>query len=123
MPFTCKIGDSFYLPDNNGRHRWIILTKPNSDGHVVIVNFTDANNLACSVILTHKDNKALSLRTTINCEKAALVLESKLKLLKVKDYVYFNELLVAKIVKGVIENRHTPPYIIAELKSQHTKLQ
>jgi hypothetical protein len=50
MPFTCKVGDSFYLPDNNGRHRWIIITKANAAGYEVIVNFTDANNLDCPVI-------------------------------------------------------------------------
>jgi len=118
MPFTCKVGDSFYLPDNNGRHRWIILTKPNSSGYVVIVNFTDANNLDCSVIFAPGDHNPFSLRTTICCEKATLVLESKLRILKVVDYIYFNERQVEKIIKGVIGSTHTPLDILTELNDQ-----
>jgi hypothetical protein len=119
MPFSCKVGDSFYLPDDNGRHRWVILTKPNDGGLVVIVNLTDAHNIDCPIILTPRDNKALKIRTTINCIKSELILKSKAEPLKVKDYAYFNERLVEKIVKEVIINRHTPPYIVAELKSQY----
>lgn len=119
MPFTCKIGDSFYLPDNNGRHRWIILTEPNAAGHIVIVNFTDANNLDCSVIFAPKDHNPFIFRTAICCSKATLVLESKLKNLKIMDYFYFNERQVEKIVKGVITSLHTPTDILMELKYQY----
>jgi hypothetical protein len=119
MPFTSKVGDSFYLPDNNGRHRWIILTKPNAAGYVVIINFTDANNLDCPVIFVPGDHNPFRLRTTICCLKATLVLESKLKLLKVIDYFYFNERQVEKIIKGAIGSLHTPPDILIELKDQY----
>jgi len=119
MPFTCKVGDSFYLPDNNGRHRWVILTKPNSGGCIVIVNFTDANNLGCSVIFAPKDHNPFRLRTTICYEKATLVLESKLRILKVENYAYFNEHQVEKIVKGAIGSMHTPSDILSEIKDQY----
>jgi hypothetical protein len=36
MPFTCKVGDSFYLADSGGHHRYVIITKPNSDGNIVL---------------------------------------------------------------------------------------
>jgi hypothetical protein len=119
MPFTCKVGDSFYLPDNNGRHRWVIITKPNSSGCVVIVNFTDANNLDCSVIFSPGDHNPFTLRTTIYCEKATLVLAAKLKRLKVVDYVYFDERQVKKIVMGVLGSSHTPADILTELKAEY----
>jgi hypothetical protein len=119
MPFTCKVGDSFYLPDNNGRHRWIILTKPNATGSVVIINFTDANNLDSPVIFAPKDRNPFSLRTTICCAKATLVLESKLKLLKVVEYYYFNEQQVKKIIIGVMGSIHTTTDVLTELKTQY----
>jgi hypothetical protein len=119
MPFTGKVGDSFYLPDNNGRHRWVILTKPNSGGNIVIVNFTDANNLDCSIIFRPGDHNPFKLRTTIWCEKATLVRESQVKILKVKDYFYFNERQIEKIVKHLIGCSHTLPDILAELKAKY----
>jgi hypothetical protein len=119
MPFTCKVGDSFYLPDNNGRHRWVIITKPNSKGCIVIINFTDAINLDCSVIFAPGDRNPFTKRTTICCERATLVYESKLKILKVVDYAYFNERQVEKIIKGVIGSMHTQSDILTELKSQY----
>lgn len=119
MPFTCKVGDSFYLPNDNGRHRWVILSKPNSSRCIVIVNFTDATNTACPVIFRPGDHNPFTKRTTICCEKAQLILESKLRALKVVDYANFNEQQVEKIVKGVIDSMDTPLEIVAELKSQY----
>jgi len=119
MPFSCKIGDSFYLPDDNGRHRWVIITKPNSDGNIVIVNFTDADNVGCSIIFRPGEHNPFTLRTTIFCGKATLVLESKVKPLRVKDYFFFSERQVERIVKHLIGCSHTLPDILAELETQY----
>lgn len=120
MPFTCKVGDSFKRPDSNGGHRWVILTRANQSGCIVIVNFTDARNNTCPYVFTPRDHKVFSLKqTTLCCSKATIVSESKLKLLSPRDYEYFDERLVAKIAKAVIENIYTPLEVVAELKTQY----
>jgi hypothetical protein len=121
MPFTCKVGDSFYLSDEHRRHRWVILTKPNSAGCVVIINFTDVTNTGCPVVFRPGDHNPFTKRTTIFPQKARLVLESKLKALRVVDYAYFNEQQVEKIVEGAIDSIYTPLEIVTELKSQYPK--
>src|SRR4030066_847539 len=87
MPFTCKIGDSFYLPDIGGRHRYVILTNPNSDGKVVIVNFTDSGNVESPVIFNPKDDKMLfSKRTAVYYAYAKLFPAAKLKKSKIEGW-------------------------------------
>ena len=40
MPFNGKPGDSIFIDDLGGGHRYVILTEPDSNGEVVIVSFT-----------------------------------------------------------------------------------
>ena len=57
MSFTGKIGDTLRLQDTGARHRYIILTKPNNNKNVVIVNFTTAKHHEWFLSFSPKDNK------------------------------------------------------------------
>ena len=65
MPDTCEVGDSFYITDYRDRHRWVIITQPNSDGKVVLVNFTGvASHKECVVLFQPKDDLELFTKLT-----------------------------------------------------------
>ena len=120
MPFTCKVGDSFYLPDTGGRHRYVILTKPNSDNKVVLVNFTDSRNIESPIIFNPKDDKRLfTKRTGVNYAKARLI-QIKVLMESVIDGWEFCQLNhINKIVIGAFQSHHTPIYILKELSTQY----
>jgi len=127
VPFTCKIGDTLRLSDRGGSHHYVILTKPNSDGNVVIVNFTAARYWKeWKVYFTKKDNKKLfSKKTTVNYADARIISakeslsiashNSKSK----DDYNYCDENIIEKIVIGAFQSQFTPIEIIVELSNQY----
>ncbi len=120
MPFTCKIGDSFYLSDIHGRHRYVILTNPNNDGKVVLVNFTDSMNVDSPVIFNPKDDKILfSKRTGIHYAYARLFPVAKLKESKIIGWEFCQLNHIKRIVIGAFQSQHAPIYILKELSSQY----
>ncbi|MFA5309467.1 MAG: hypothetical protein WC370_08310 [Dehalococcoidales bacterium] len=120
MPFSCKIGDSFYLPDIGGRHRYVILTNPNSDGKVVLVNFTDSSNVDSPVIFGPRDDKLLfSKRTGIYYAYAQLVPANKLKISKIEGWEFCQLNNVKRIIIGAFKSQHTPIFILKELSTQY----
>jgi hypothetical protein len=120
MPFTCKVGDSFYLPDFSGRHRYVILTKPNDDGKVVLVNFTDSKNVDYNIIFNPKDDgRMFKKRTTVNFAYARFMPVSALMGTNPPGWMVCQLNYIKKIVKGTIQSRHTPLEIITELVNQY----
>jgi len=119
MPFTCKVGDSFYLPDTGGRHRYVILTKPNSDSKIVLVNFTDSRNIESPVIFNPKDDKRLFIkRTGVNYAQARLIKIKGLKdIIDGWEFCQLNH--IKRIVTGAFQSQHTPIYILKELSTQY----
>ena len=122
MPFTCKVGDTFCLADSSGHHRYVILTKPNGDGNIVLTNFTSAEAWKdCSVIFRPRDNKKLfTKRTTIDYSYATLISASKLMESEINNYVFCDLDCVRRIVEGALQSQHTPLEIVKELKSQYS---
>ena len=120
MPFTCKVGDSFYLPDIGGRHRYVILTKPNNDGKVVLVNFTDPQNVECHVIFNPKDDKRLfTKRTGVYYARATLIPTMKLKKSRIDGWEFCQLNHVKRIIIGAFQSQHTPIFILEELRNQY----
>lgn len=124
MPFTGKIGDTLYLSDIGGHHRYIILSKPNSDGNVVIANFTSARYWKeWLVTFTPRANKRLfDKKTTVNYADTRIIPISKL--IKVakrnpKQYEFCPENLTEKIVIGALQSQFTPIEILEELRIQY----
>jgi hypothetical protein len=121
MPFICKVGDTFCLTDYGGYHRYIILTEPNEDGKVVLVNFTSfADDKECTVLFWPKDDDQLFKKpTTISYANARLVTLSKLTKYVEKDYIYCTPALTKQIIIGAFKSLSIPLEIIQELKVRY----
>lgn len=113
MPFTGKVGDTLHIPDIWGGHRYIVLTEPNNDGKVVIVNFTSfGSGKECPVLLRPKDNKHIfSKLTTISCADADIVtIESLIREAKSNLPGYYapcSPLVTHKVVVGTLKSQLT----------------
>lgn len=126
MPFTCKVGDTLLIPDTRGtrHHRYIILTKPNKDGNVVLVNFTSARYWKdWPLTFTPKDDKLLfTTKTTVNYADAFICSAQRLRNIAQKrpqDYRFCAENHVKRIIIKALESRHTPIEVLEELKAQY----
>lgn len=123
MPFTGKVGDTLFLGDTGGRHRYVILTEPNNDGNVVITNFTTASHFEWNVVFRPKDNRQLfTERCTPNYHDAQLYPISAL--LKIAGntnirYVFCTKDHIKKIVTGALQSNHTRLEILEELAVQY----
>ena len=123
MPFTGKVGDTLRLRDIGGHHRYIILTKPNSDGNVVIANFTTARHFEWLVTFRPRDNRELfKEKSTVNYNDARIypinVLE-KIAERNPKQYKFCPENLTKRIVIGAFQSLFTPIEILEELRIQY----
>ncbi len=123
MPFTGKAGDTLRFRDIGARHRYIILTKPNSDGTVVITNFTTAKHFEWLVTFKPSDNKKLfTEKCTLNYNNARLYpISALVKIIKrnPKEYRFCPENLTQRIVIGALQSRHTSIEVLEELKAQY----
>jgi hypothetical protein len=120
MPFSGKVGDSFYLPDAGGGHRYVILTNPNSEGKVIIVNFTDVKNVHLLPVFTPRDDSHLFTKhSSVNYAFAQLVVRDRLIANKVDRWGFCNLSIIRKIIVGAFQSQHTPIYIIKELRVQY----
>lgn len=123
MPFNGKIGDTLRLRDIGARHRYIILTNPNSNGNVVILNFTTAKYFEWLVTFTPKDDRDLFTRKcTPNYHDACLYPLSALFYVarqNPKDYIYCPENLTRRIVVWALQSKYISLEIIDELKKQY----
>jgi len=124
MPFTGKVGDTLYLSDAGGRHRYVILTEPNSNGDVVVVNFTSVRHWKeCLVTFRPKDDKGLfDTKTTVLFSDARIVSIKRLAKVakrKPRDYEFCSENHVQRIVIGAFQSQLTPIGVLEELRMQY----
>lgn len=121
MPFTCGVGDSFFKVDYGDRHRYVVISKPNADGKVVLVNFTRVTPYKeCVVIFKPEDDKELfRIPTTINYRNAALASTSNVAKYGDNGYKCCKAIHIEKIIKGAFQSEFISPEIIDELKVQY----
>jgi len=123
MPFTGKVGDTLRLRDIRVRHRYIILTKPNREGNVVITNFTTAKHFEWMVTFSPRDNKKLfTKKCTPNYTDARpYPISALVEIIKrnPREYVFCPENLTRRIVIGALQSRHTSIEVLEELKAQY----
>lgn len=123
MPFSGKPGDTLFLGDTGDGHWYVILTKPNSDGNVVTVNFTTASHFSWLVVLRPKDNKKLfKERCTPNYIDARFRSVSKLAAIagrNPKQYRFCDKDVTKKIIIGAIQSQDTKQELLEELEIQY----
>lgn len=123
MPFSGKPGDTLLLPDVGDGHWYIILTKPNSDGNVITVNFTTASHFPQIVVLRPKDNRKLF---TENCWPNYIDADfypvselAEFAGRNPKRYHFCNENITKKIIIGAIQSKDTNQELLEELEIQY----
>ena len=128
MTFRCQVGDSVFLNDNGGGHRWVVITKPNKDGKVVMVNFTSAATCPdTAVLFTRNDDKELFSKPTRIHYKYADIFHIKTVMMMVNstaivsDYKSCKETIVTTIIDGAFRSEFTSFAILDELKEQYPK--
>ena len=123
MPFSGKPGDTLFLDDIGDGHWYVILTKPNSDGNVVTVNFTTASHFPWLVVLRRKDNpKLFNKRCTPNYTDARFRSVSKLATIadrNPKRYGFCDEGVTKRIIIGAIQSQDTKQELLEELEIQY----
>jgi hypothetical protein len=126
MPFTGKVGDTLYLSDSGGSHRYVIITRPNDNNEVILVNFTSTKLWKDnSTIFRPRDDKHIfTVETSVRFSNAYLVSVDELIELSNSEfnkrkYRYCSENNIARIVKGALQSDFTPYGIIEELKIRY----
>ena len=123
MPFSCKVGDSFYLKTDEFvvAHRHVVITFKNSDGKVVLVNFTSVNEYKeCVVEFRKRHDRCLFDRpTTIAYGRAMLVNGDGLVEFANNRYYHCGEHITDEIIKGAFLSSDLKPYLLKEIKEQY----
>jgi len=123
MSFGCKVGDSVFLPDNGGVHRYVVLTNPNKDNGIVIVNFTSAPNPVCDGrVFTRSDDRNLFEKPTVVHYKRAITIsvtslcEQERRTDVVSYYQRCSESIMAQIIEDAFKSQFTIGDVIEELR-------
>lgn len=123
MSFGCKVGDSVFLPDDGGVHRYVVLTNPNKNDSIIIVNFTSAPNPMCDgKVFTRSDDRNLFVKPTVVHYKRAIIIsvtslcEQERRTDVVSDYQHCSESIMGQIIKDAYKSQFTIGDVIEELK-------
>jgi hypothetical protein len=124
MPFSGKVGDSIFIDDLGGGHRYVILTNPNRNDEVVIANFTTEKfGKDCTTTFRRRDYPRLfSKPTIVNYPGAYPISISRFRSEAAKpdsQYIHCPADIVKRILIGAFQSEHTPTGIKAELKVQY----
>ena len=128
MPFDCKVGDIIFISDSGGGHRYVVLTNPNKDGCLVIVNFTSATGRTRDgKIFTSSDDRNLfEWPTVVPYKRARLYSVTSLRdevnrRDVVSDYKLCPPSVMAQIIKDAFKSQHTKSNVIEELGAHYPK--
>jgi hypothetical protein len=118
MQFDCNCGDTAFILDAGGGHKYIVLTNPNGDDNVVIVNITTFTGL-------HKDGKVFSRnddkdlfpkRSIISYRRAKIYPAETLRAeANRKDVVNFYKKCPSDIMKRIIKDAFKSQFIKEEV--------
>ena len=128
MPFDGKIGDTAFIVDSGGVHRYVVLTNPNKDGRVVRVNFTSASGYTSDgKIFTSRDNRYFfKVPTIVHYRRAeiypvTILLKEVNRKDEVSDYRPCPQNIMNQIIKDAFKSQFTKGEVIEELKTQYPK--
>ncbi len=122
MPLRCQPGDTVFLNDDGGGHRWVVITKPNKDGCVVMVNFTDAASCPDrTVLFTRRSDKNIFDKPTRVHYIYAEIIKTDILIKRanskgiVSDYKPCKETILSEIIDGAFKSDFTTYEILEEL--------
>ena len=128
MSFDCKVGDTAFIDDDGGGHRYVVLTNPNKDDCVVIVNFTSAAGyISDGKMFTSRDDKILFSRHTVVPYKYAKIypcnsLRAEVNRRNVvSNYILCPQSIMEQIIKDAFKSQFTIGDVIEELKTYYPK--
>ena len=128
MSFDCKVGDIIFISDSGGGHRYVVLTNPNKDACVVIVNFTSATGrIKDGKVFTRTDNKILFEKPTVVPYKRAEIYPCNSLRAEVNrrdvvsDYRSCPPSIMKQIIKDAFKSQFTIGDVIEELKTYYPK--
>lgn len=128
MPFDGKIGDTAFIVDSGGGHRYVVLTNPNKDGCVVRVNFTSASgHTSDGKVFTSRDNRYFfEVPTIVHYRRAqiypvTILLKEVNRKDEVSDYRPCPQNIMHQIIKDAFKSQFTKGEVIEELKTQYPK--
>ena len=128
MSFDCKVGDSAFINDTGDGHRRVVLTKPNKDNCVVIVNFTSARgHINDGKVFTSSDDRNLFPNPTIVTYKFAEIypcnsLRDEVNRKDVvSDYRPCPPSIMVQIINDAFKSPFTQGDVIEELKTHYPK--
>lgn len=123
MPFDCKVGDTAFILDGGGGHKYVVLTNPNTDGKVVRVNFTTSINRADGgKLYTPSDDKDLFQFPSIVPYKLAelypcdVLREQANRKDVVNHYKPCPQDIMKQIIQDAFESQFTKSDVIEELR-------
>lgn len=124
MPFNGKVGDSIVIDDIGGGHRYVILTEPNGNGEVVIVNFTAYKFGKDPTVKFGRrhPSKLFSKPTVVSYPHAYKIDIAKFKSEAARPgckYRYCPADMINRILLGAFQSDFTPTGIQAELETQY----
>lgn len=126
MSFDCKVGDTVFMPDCGGGHRYVVLTTPNKDDCVVIVNFTSATgHISDGKIFTRSDDGILFECPTVVPYKLARIFpvtslrDEVNRRDVVSDYKFCPQVIMKQIIKDAFKSQLTDGDVIKELKTHY----
>lgn len=128
MSFDCKVGDTAIIDDVGGGHRRVVLTNPNKDDCVVIVNFTSAaGHISDGKTFYSSDNRDLFKHPTVVPYKYAEIypcssLRNEVNRSDVvSDYILCPQSIMEQIIKDAFKSQFTIGDVIEELKAHYPK--
>jgi hypothetical protein len=125
MHYIPKVGDVVFIMDPGGGHACIILTEPNTDGCVVIVNFTKTEHCPDkTTVFTHSDSALFDFPTAANYRYASIISVRTLNIAVKRTDVMMprrgnHPNLLARTINGALASQFTSGEIKAELRSQY----
>lgn len=128
MSFDCKVGDTAIIDDYGGghRHRYVVLTNPNKDDRVVIVNFTSATGrISDGKMFTSNDDRDLfKVPTVVPYKRARIYPVASLRNEVnrsdvVSDYRSCPPSIMVQIIKDAFKSPFTQGDVIEELRTHY----
>jgi hypothetical protein len=88
-------------------HLFIVLTSPNKDNKVLIINITSSGKFDEACIVTGRDHSFINKRSYVSYRYCEIMHIDKLEELTVSKYNPINEITLKRIIKGLYASKNS----------------